>query len=47
MGWFEVFVVVNVILIGLMLAMLIYLHRIYCVLKNIDERDEPKMQSQK
>ena len=47
MGWFEAFVVINVILIALMLAILIYLHRIYSVLKSIDERDELKMQSQK
>ena len=47
MGWFEAFVVINVILIALMLAILIYLHGIYGVLKNIDERDELKMQSQK
>ena len=47
MGWFEAFVVINVILIALMLAILIYLHRIYGVLKSIDERDESKMQSQK
>ena len=40
MGWFEAFVVINVILIALMLAILIYLHRIYGVLKSIDERDE-------
>ena len=47
MCWFEAFVVINVILIALMLAILIYLHRIYGVLKSIDERDELKMQSQK
>ena len=47
MGWFEAFVVINVILIALMLAILIYLHRIYGVLRSIDERDELKMQSQK
>ena len=47
MGWFEAFVVINVILIALMLAILMYLHRIYVVLKSIDERDESKMQSQK
>ena len=47
MGWFEAFVVINVILIALMLAILIYLHRIYGVLESIDERDELKMQSQK
>ena len=47
MGWFEAFVIINVILIALMLAILIYLHRIYGVLKSIDERDELKMQSQK
>ena len=47
MGWFEAFVVINVILIALMLTILIYLHRIYDVLKSIDERDELKMQSQK
>ena len=47
MGWFEAFVVINVILIALMLAILIYLHRIYDVLKSIDERDGLKMQSQK
>ena len=47
MGWFEAFVVINVILIALMLAILMYLHRINVVLKSIDERDESKMQSQK
>ena len=47
MGWFEAFVVINVILIALLLAILIYLHRIYHLLKSIDERDEVKMQSQK
>ena len=47
MGWFEAFVVINVILIALMLAILMYLHRIYDVLKSIDERDESKVQSQK
>ena len=47
MGWFEAFIVINVILIALVLAILIYLHRIYGVLKSIDERDELKMQSQK
>ena len=47
MGWFEAFVVINLILIALMLTILIYLHRIYDVLKSIDERDELKMQSQK
>ena len=47
MGWFEAFVVINVILIALMLTILMYLHRIYGVLKSIDERGEVKMQSQK
>jgi hypothetical protein len=47
MGWFEAFVVINVILIALMLAILMYLHRIYGVLQSMDERDESKMQSQK
>ena len=47
MGWFEAFVVINVILIALLLAVLMYLHRIYGVLKSIDERDESKMQSKK
>ena len=47
MGWFEAFVVINVILIALLLAILMYLHRIYDVLKSIDERDESKMQSKK
>ena len=47
MGWFEAFVVVNVILLALMLAILIYLHRIYDVLKSIDERDDSKMQSKR
>ena len=47
MGWFEAFVVINVILIALLLAVLMYLHRIYSVLKSIDERDEAKMQSKK
>ena len=47
MGWFEAFVVVNVILIALLLAILMYLHRIYGVLESIDERDESKMQSKK
>ena len=45
MGWFEAFVVINVILIALLLAVLMYLHRIYGVLKSIDERDGSKMQS--
>ena len=54
MGWFEAFVVINVILIALMLAILMYLHRIYGVLKSIslgiygvkqsiDERDESNL----
>ena len=47
MGWLEAFIVINVILIALMLAILIYLHRIYGVLRSIDERDESKMQSKK
>ena len=47
MGWFEAFVVVNVILIAPLLAILMYLHRIYGVLESIDERDESKMQSKK
>ena len=47
MGWFEAFVVVNVILIALLLAILMYLHRIYGVLESIDERDESKMQLKK
>ena len=47
MGWFEAFVVINVILIALLIAILMYLHRIYVVLKSIDERDESKMQSKK
>ena len=47
MGWFEAFVVINVILIALLLAVLIYLNRIYGVLRSIDERDESKMKSQK
>ena len=58
MGWFEAFVVINVILIALLLAILMYLHRIYGVLKrislgiyglkqSIDERDESKMQSKR
>ena len=47
MGWFEAFVVINVILIALMLAILMYLHRIYDVLKSIDEGDESKVPSQK
>lgn len=46
-GWFEAFVVINVILIALLLAVLMYLHRIYGVLKSIDERDESKMQSKR
>ena len=36
MDWFEAFVVINVILIALLLAVLIYLHRIYVVLKLIE-----------
>ena len=44
MGWFEAFVVINVILIALLLAVLMYLHRIYGVLRSIAERDESKMQ---
>ena len=47
MGWFEAFVVVNVTLIALLLAILMYSHRIYGVLRTIDERDESKMQSKK
>ena len=47
MDWFEAFVVINVILIALLLAVLMYLHQIYGALKSIDERDELKMQSQK
>ncbi len=47
MDWFEAFVVINVILIALLLAVLMYLHRMYDVLKSIDERDEAKMQSKK
>ena len=47
MGWFEAFVVINVILIALMLTILMYLHRIYGVLKSIDERDGSKLQLQK
>ena len=47
MGWFEAFVVFNVILIALLLAILMYSHRIYGVLRSIDERDEAKMQSKK
>ena len=43
MGWFEAFVVINVILIALLLAVLMYLHRIYGVLKSKDDRDELKM----
>ena len=37
-GWFEAFVVINVILIALLLAVLMYLHRMYGVLKSINER---------
>ena len=47
MGWFEAFVVINVILIALLLAVLMYLHQIYGALKSIDERDESKMQSKR
>ena len=47
MGWFEAFLGINVILIALMLTILMYLHRIYGVLKSIDERDESKMQSKR
>ena len=47
MDWFEAFVVINVILIALLLAVLMYLNQIYGVLKSIDERDEAKMQSKK
>ena len=46
-GWFEAFVVINVILIALLLAVLMYLHRIYGALKSIDERDESQMQSKR
>ena len=34
--WFEAFVFINVILIALLLAVLMYLHRIYVVLKLIE-----------
>ena len=36
MGWFEAFVVINAIPIALLLAILMYLHRIYGVLKRIE-----------
>ncbi len=35
MGWFEAFVVINVVLIGIPIAILMYLHRIYGVLKKM------------
>ena len=47
MGWFEAFVVINVILIALLVAILMYLHRIYSALRSIDEGDGSKMQPKK
>ena len=44
MGWFEAFVVINLIIIALLLAILMYLNGIYNVMKSIDERDELKQQ---
>ena len=43
MGWFEAFVIINVILIALLLAVVMYLHRMYGVLRSINERPQPSI----